>query len=215
MLDKVYTHFQIASGALASATWLARLVCAVPSHWVPLYCSRDHGLGANRFLHHTTSYRGPTIVILEAAGVTVVVCAPVEWRETHQYWGTADTALIQLFPAFALIECAPRMLYLNTSIRGYPKGLRAGSDPRKPLLDVPEDFDTITFQGAPYTLNAIQVWGCGDQASREIQLDIKKWQVKEAERQRQVKLSAADWLEHPDRYLLQLAGRPVYNDTAQ
>ncbi|CAG9791135.1 unnamed protein product [Diatraea saccharalis] len=200
---------------LSSASWLARLVCAVPSHWVPLYCSRDHGLGANRFLHHTTAYRGPTIVVIEADGVTCIVCAPQEWRETHQYWGTADTALMQLYPAFALIERAPRMLYLNTSIRGYPKGLRAGSDPRNPLLSIPEDFDTITFQGVPYTLIAIQVWGCGDQASRDTQLDIKKWQVREAERQRQVKLSAAEWIEHPDRYLLELAGRQVYNNTAQ
>lgn len=45
---------------------------------------------------------------------------------------------------------------------------------------------------------------------RERQLEIKKWQVKEAERQRVVKLSAADWLDHPDRYLLELAGRPSY-----
>ena len=41
-------------------------------------------------------------------------------------------------------------------------------------------------------------------------MDIKKWQVKQAERQRQVKLSAADWEDHPDRYLLELGGRPTY-----
>jgi hypothetical protein len=45
---------------------------------------------------------------------------------------------------------------------------------------------------------------------REQQLDIKKWQVKQAERQRQVKLSASDWVDHPDRYLLELGGRPTY-----
>lgn len=60
----------------------------------------------------------------------------------------------------------------------------------------------------------LQVWGCGDQASRETQLDIKKWQVKEVERQRKVKLSAADWIDHPDRYLLELAGRTQYNNSA-
>ncbi|CAB3247701.1 unnamed protein product [Arctia plantaginis] len=90
------------------------------------------------------------------------------------------------------------MLYLNTSIRGYPKGLRAGSDPRKPLLIIPEDFHSVTFKGVPYPLQNIEVWGCGDQASRKTQLEIKKWQVTEAERQRSVKLSAADWIEHPD-----------------
>ncbi|KOB74164.1 Restriction of telomere capping protein 5 [Operophtera brumata] len=131
-------------GGLASAAWLSRLVCAVPSHWAPLYISREHGLGANRFLHHTLAYR------------------------------------------FCVVERAPKMLYLNTAIRGYAKGLRAGSDARKPLLAVPEGFDTLTFKGVPYALNAIEVWGCGDRASRESQLEVKKWQVREAERQRHV-----------------------------
>lgn len=57
-----------------------------------------------------------------------------------------------------------------------------------------------------------QVWGCGDKSSREVQLDIKKWQIKEAERQRTVKLTAADWMDHPDRYLLELGGRQNYNN---
>ncbi|XP_045453828.1 uncharacterized protein LOC123663176 [Melitaea cinxia] len=203
-------------GTSASAAWLARLVCALPSHWAPLYLSREHGLGANRFLHHTLAYRGPTLVVVEGAGesVTVVVCASQEWRETHQYWGGPDCALVQLYPTYALVERAPKMLYLNSCIRGYPKGLRAGSDPRRPLLAVAEGFDAFTFQGVPYELAAIEVWGCGEQSLRDAQLDVKKWQVKEAERQRQVKISAADWIEHPDRYLLELAGRPQYNNSA-
>ena len=57
-----------------------------------------------------------------------------------------------------------------------------------------------------------QVWGCGDKTSREVQLDIKKWQIKEAERQRTVKLTAADWMDHPDRFLLELGGRQNYNN---
>ncbi|KPJ13418.1 hypothetical protein RR48_03919 [Papilio machaon] len=48
---------QHSGGGSAAALWLARLVCAVPSHWAPLYASREHGLGANRFLHHTLAYR--------------------------------------------------------------------------------------------------------------------------------------------------------------
>lgn len=58
----------------------------------------------------------------------------------------------------------------------------------------------------------LQVWGCGDKSSRDVQLDIKKWQIKEAERQRTVKLTAADWMDHPDRYLLELGGRQNYNN---
>ncbi|KPI98968.1 PREDICTED: uncharacterized protein LOC106118012 isoform X1 [Papilio xuthus] len=205
---------QHTGGGSAAALWLARLVCAVPSHWAPLYASREHGLGANRFLHHTLAYRGPTLVVVAAEEITAVIACPQEWKETHQYWGGPDCALIQLYPTFAVIEQAPKMLYLNTSIRGYPRGLRAGSDPRKPLLCVNDDFDSFTFQGVPYTIQAIEVWGCGDQTSRENQLEVKKWQVREAERQRNVKLSAADWIEHPDRYLLELAGRPQYNTSA-
>lgn len=34
---------------------------------------------------------------------------------------------------------------------------------------------------------------------REAQLEVKKWQVKEAEKQRVVKLNAKDWVDHPDR----------------
>jgi hypothetical protein len=43
-------------------------------------------------------------------------------------------------------------------------------------------------------------------------MDLKKWQVKQAERQRQVKISAADWVDHPDRYLLELGGRPTFSE---
>ncbi|GBP20822.1 hypothetical protein EVAR_14548_1 [Eumeta japonica] len=208
---------------LASAAWVARLVCALPSHWVLLYTSREHGLGANRFLHHTLGYRGPTLILVQggsksegagAGGVTMAVASAQEWRESHQYWGNNECALLQVFPVLAMLERAPKMLYLNTSIRGYPRGLRAGSDPRKPLLSIHEDFEMMEYRGTPYSLDALEVWGCGDTASRETQLEIKKWQIKEAERQRQVKLSPADWMEHPDRYLLELAGRPQYNNSA-
>lgn len=75
-----------------------------------------------------------------------------------------------------------------------------------------ENCPQMEYQTVPYGLTSIEVWGCGDQTQRETQLDIKRWQVKEAERQRCVKLSASDWLDHPDRYLLELAGRPQYNN---
>lgn len=45
-------------------------------------------------------------------------------------------------------------------------------------------------------------------------MEIKTWQLKEAERQRTVKLTAADWMDHPDRYLLELGGRPNYNNSS-
>jgi hypothetical protein len=45
-------------------------------------------------------------------------------------------------------------------------------------------------------------------------MDIKKWQIKEAERQRTVKITTADWLDNPDRYLLELGGRTNYNNSS-
>jgi len=58
------------------------------------------------------------------------------------------------------------MLYLNTNIRGYPKGLRAGPDPRKPIIDVDDGFTVVNYHAIPYPLVSVQVWGCGSQQSR-------------------------------------------------
>ncbi|GLV36995.1 uncharacterized protein CBL_02173 [Carabus blaptoides fortunei] len=219
-LPPVYSRPRAASmsptnpgACLSGQMFLAKLVSAVPSHWIALYNSDIHGQGANRFLHHVLAYRGPTIVLLKAdCGSVFCIASTLEWHETHLYWGGEDSAVLQLCPKFHVIERGDKMLYLNTTIRGYPQGLRAGKDPRKPVIIVDGGFEKIEYRNIPYTLTTIEVWGCGDFTQRETQLDIKKWQVKEAERQRNVKLSASDWLDHPDRYLLELAGRPQYNN---
>eukprot|EP00099_Drosophila_melanogaster_P011474 NP_001285789.1 uncharacterized protein Dmel_CG4658, isoform D [Drosophila melanogaster] len=185
----------------------------MPSHWTLLYNSNEHGVGANRFLHHVLGYRGPTLVLLHTKDEqTYCVASPSEWKETHLFVGGEGSCVIQLLPKFVILEKKPNILYLNTSIRGYPKGLRAGADPRKPIIAVDEHFENIDCKGLAAGLMSIEVWGCGDKSSREVQLDIKKWQIKEAERQRTVKLTAADWMDHPDRYLLELGGRQNYNN---
>ncbi|EDW76671.2 uncharacterized protein Dwil_GK15579 [Drosophila willistoni] len=185
----------------------------MPSHWTLLYDSNEHGVGANRFLHHVLGYRGPTLVLLHTKDEqTYCIAAPSEWKETHLFVGSEGSCVIQLLPKFVILEKKPNILYLNTSIRGYPKGLRAGADPRKPIIAVDEHFENVDCKGLAAGLMSIEVWGCGDKSSREVQLDIKKWQIKEAERQRTVKLTAADWMDHPDRYLLELGGRQNYNN---
>lgn len=60
----------------------------------------------------------------------------------------------------------PKLLYLNSTIRGYPKGIRAGTDPRKPAIDVNEGFTVVTYCGIPYPLISVEVWGCGTPQSR-------------------------------------------------
>ncbi|XP_050302339.1 uncharacterized protein LOC126740391 isoform X2 [Anthonomus grandis grandis] len=197
---------------LASMTFLSKIACSIPSHWTLLYDSDEQGLGANRFLHHVLGYKGPTIVIFRVENnQKFCVCSPCEWKESHHYWGGEGAAVFQLLPKFQLLEKGSKLLYLNTMIRGYPQGLRAGSDPRDPIITVDGGFEKMEWKKIPYYIETIEVWGCGDQVQRERQLEVKKWEVKEAEKQRTLKLSAADWLDHPDRYLLELAGRPQYH----
>lgn len=48
--------------------------------------------------------------------------------------------------------------------------------------------------------------------SRESQLEYKKWELKQVEKSRNVKLSAVDWNDHPDKCLLEMAShRPNYS----
>lgn len=185
-----------------------------PSHWTLLYNSNQHGIGSNRFLHHVLSYRGPTLTFLRGDdGVLFCMGGTSEWRESHQYWGGDDTIILQLLPFYKVINRGPKSMYLNTSIRGYPKGIRAGNDPRKPSIQVDDSFQHIIHCGIPYKLESIEVWGCGSPKNREVQLDIKNWQIKEAEKNRTLKMTSKEWLDHPDRYLLELAGRQTYSTT--
>jgi TLD len=209
------------SSLLPSQSLLSKLVGAVPSHWTLLYDTRQHGVGANRFLHHVLGYRGPNLVVIKARSLKddtekiYCVASPNEWRETNLYVGGEDSCLIQLQPKFAVMEKGAKILYLNTHIRGYPKGFRVAVDPRNPIIAIDEQFEKLDVHSIAHTLVNIEVWGCGDKSSRDVQLDIKKWQIKEAERQRTVKLTAADWIDNPDRYLLELGGRPQYNNSSQ
>lgn len=203
----------------ASQAFMTKLVPVLPSHWALLYDTLEHGVGANRFLHHVLGYKGPTLTFLRARSLKddiekiFCVASSTEWKETHLYVGGEDSCLLQLSPKFSLMEKGGKILYLNTHIRGYPKGMRVAVDPRNPIIAVDEHFEKLDVHAMAHDLLSIETWGCGDKASRDVQLDIKKWQIKEAERQRTVKMSAADWLDHPDRYLLELSGRPQYNNS--
>nr|CAD7602073.1 unnamed protein product [Timema genevievae] len=202
----------------------------------------------HRFMHHVLSYRGSTLTFLRGeGGVQFCVAASTEWKESHQYWGGDDCVVIQLLPNYQIIQKGAKLLYFNLSIRGYPKGLRAGQDQRAPCLQVDEGFNLVTFCGIPYRINSVEVWGCGSQRDspksyysiglyttimflntkcescfnilmkvydeRNVQLEIKKWQVKQAEKARDIKLTNSEWVDNPDRYLLELAGRPSYSSS--
>ncbi|XP_074110343.1 uncharacterized protein LOC141534712 [Cotesia typhae] len=216
-LTYIQTEDSSPENNMAKTLPISRSPC--PSHWTLLYSSDEHGTGANRFLHHVLGYRGPTIVIIKGDNgsnghATYCICNAVEWRESHLYWGDADSVILELYPTYKIFQKKSKILYLNTGIRGYPYGLRAGDDPRNPIINIDQSFHSINFEGAPHRITSIEVWGCGDRKSRERQLEVKKWQLQEVEKQRVVKLSPNDWLDHPDRYLLELAGRQSYNNAS-
>ncbi|XP_065226218.1 uncharacterized protein LOC135849645 [Planococcus citri] len=200
------------SSPCMAPTFLSKIMdLSCPSHWTLLYNSNQHGIGTNRFLHHVLGYRGPTLTFLRGSeDVEFCLAATDEWRESHLFWGGEDCMLIQILPLYKVVEKGAKLVYLNTSIRGYPLGIRVGADPRAPSLQVDQSFDKLTYCGIPYALNNMEVWGCSSPKSREIQLQIKDWEVKQAESNRKVKITSSDWLDHPDRYLLELAGRTSY-----
>lgn len=76
----------------------------MPSHWTLLYNSNEHGVGANRFLHHVLGYRGPTLILLHTRDEqTYCIAAPSEWKETHLFTGSEGCCILQLFPKY--IQC--------------------------------------------------------------------------------------------------------------
>lgn len=44
---------------------------------------------------------------------------------------------------FQVLERGEKLLYLNTTVRGYPHGLRAGKDPRAPIISVDGGFEKV------------------------------------------------------------------------
>lgn len=192
---------------------ISNFMPSIPNNWTLLYTSREHGVGVNRFLHHVIGYDAPTLVLLQTE-MNEVLClaSPTEWRETDSYTGGRDCRVIQLFPRFSILQKGRNLLYLNTSIRGYPKGLRAGTNPKEPLISIDEFFDKITYRGETSDLILIEVYGCGHQQTRKRQIDIKRWQVEETMRLGNVKISTEDWADHPDRFLLKLGRQSQFNE---
>lgn len=59
----------------------------------------------SRFLHHVLSYRGPTLTFLRGdQGVEFCLGATQEWRESHQYWGSDDSIIIQILPLYHVVQ---------------------------------------------------------------------------------------------------------------
>lgn len=106
-LDKLYSmplkvqNSALTTPAAFSQNFKSMLIEHIPSHWTLLYDSTQHGLGSNRFLHHVTGYKGPTLVLVKGESDHVFcIAADKEWKESHVYSGGDKCCVIQLFPKY-------------------------------------------------------------------------------------------------------------------
>lgn len=194
--------------------------CLTIATWQLLYNSDAHGVGTNRFLHHVLGYRGPTVMVVLTKDpktsdiLEFVFAQSLEWKEGvstafTDKLGCAAEMRYQ-FKSLGRQRITPWIYYNMTTQRGVKKGLFLGEPGETPMFSLDDSFDNATYNKRALHVLRIEVWGCGTPEERTRQLDVKKWEVKEAEKQRVVKLSADDWLDHPDRYLLEMSGRQSY-----
>ncbi|KAG0711978.1 hypothetical protein GWK47_019461 [Chionoecetes opilio] len=193
--------------------FIDRMILAVsPTHWVPLYNSDDHGLSINRLQHHVFGYHGATLMFIMAEGDNMFCVAnDQEWRDSKHFWGGEHSLCLHLTPEYKIIESGAKILYFNVTSRGFPTGLQVGLDSTNRALTLDLNLTLVTYRKIPYKLHSLEVWGCSTAEVKEAQLDIKKREVKDVEGRRKVKVNSSDWLDNPDRYLIELAGtRPSY-----
>ncbi|XP_018019755.1 uncharacterized protein LOC108676213 [Hyalella azteca] len=186
-----------------------------PRHWEPLYFSDRDGLGVNRFEVHVFNYRGPTLTIFTAQDDDVAFCLALdeEWKDSKNFWGGEDCCLLQIRPKYKIVERGEKLMYFNLTWRGFPTGVQVGDNYESRALTVNKEMNQFQHHNIPYKLGSIEVWGCGSQQIRENQKEFKKRQAKDVEIRRKVKITTSEWAEHPDRYLLELAGgRTSYAD---
>lgn len=179
--------------------------------WELLYSNSSHGSSINRFQHHVFSYRGPTAMIVKTDG-DVMLCVAIdhEWRERVSRWGGDQCIVMQITPCFKIFEAGEKLIYFNLTTRGYPFGLHVGRNPKSPVLEIDQDLCVAKVKKIPYKLEVLEIWGCADKEIREKQIEQKKWEMDQAEKHKKVNRRAVDWNENPDRYILELAGRPSY-----
>lgn len=97
------------------------------------------------------------------------------------------------------------IMFVNFKNRSIPLGIRIGSNAQHPIISIPLDLSNVS---------AIGVYGCGNRDAVAAQAQQKKWENRQAEKNRKVALPGK-WDDNPDRYLLELAGVKSYNIGAE
>ncbi|XP_066958540.1 uncharacterized protein [Macrobrachium rosenbergii] len=193
--------------------FIERMISAVtPSHWVLLYNSDTHGTSLNRFQHHVFDYNGPTLVFITAEdGNLFCLACDEHWRDSKHFWGGEHCYCMQLIPEYKIVENGPKMMYFNITSRGFPTGIHVGQDFTNRALTLDLDLTKVAYRGIPYSVQSLEVWGCGSVEAKEAQVEMKKHEIRDSEKRKKINLNSVEWVDNPDRYLLELAGsRPNY-----
>lgn len=202
-----YTKHVVSQASDASILQSHSLVDILgPGGWQLLYNSNTQGLSLNRFENHVMSYTAPTLTLIEFEGHSYCVGSDSEWVEKAERWGGPDCFLLQVFPEYRIIQAGAGLLYLNIQDRKLPKGLYFGKDTRSTILQIDSDFTKVKHYGIEIALERIEVWGCGSHSTYETQLAQRKWEHRDAERHKNIKLKIEDWKDNPDRQLLEMGG---------
>lgn len=198
----------------------------VGGRWTLLYSSAKHGFSLNRFIHHSSDYGEPSVVVLECPAATgedyaFAIAVDSAWKEGEFFWGKEQCCLIQLRPEFKKITCGSKLICLNEKGREFPKGLRVMAEPGESVkshLHIEEDFNKVhVFGGSEtVTLKAVEVWGCGGAEAIEQQKKWKEWEKREVERRRKVTRESREaWVNSPDRAILEWGGVPTNHPKEQ
>ncbi|XP_045171511.2 uncharacterized protein LOC123533745 [Mercenaria mercenaria] len=176
--------------------------------WTTLYDSDDHGLSMNRFTHHITSYKDPTVTLISFEGRNIYcVAQDAPWREGSQKLGGDDAQLIQITPVYRVVKAKGPMVLWNMSDRNLPQGIYIGHTGKSNVVGIPADFSTLQHYGVDCELHRVEMWGCGGVESYQAQQKQKVWERKEVEKHRSRKLHLdTNWDENPDKQLLSWGG---------
>ncbi|KAF1330262.1 hypothetical protein FI667_g5459, partial [Globisporangium splendens] len=147
-----------------------------------LYTSAQDGLSFNRLCFHLLGYTGPTLVVIQnTEGAVFGMFCDSGWKESSRMYGGNGCFLFRLEPQINIYRVSgvsnDNFMYLNSKGYSLPRGIGMGGNTNKFRLFVSEDFDEssytttqcMSFESGKlssrehFTIDAMEVWGCGDE----------------------------------------------------
>ncbi|TYZ59138.1 hypothetical protein PybrP1_000063 [[Pythium] brassicae (nom. inval.)] len=174
------------SEILSSAHFVCLSAVATPTQNAlhRLYTSSQDGLSFNRLSFHLLGYTGPTLVVIrDTDGAVFGMFCDSEWKESTRAYGGNGCFLFRFEPAISVYRVtgaasSDGVMYLNSKGFALPRGLGMGGTTSQFRLFLSEDLDEssytttkgLAFEGGRlsgrdnFTIDALEVWGCGDDA---------------------------------------------------